>query len=60
MQRPRDKKIYEGRYWVTRFTNKTLSHGINLSNVSITTNHHRTIKVLLETMFTMAVRAEIL
>jgi hypothetical protein len=60
IQRPRGKQIYEGRYWVTVSANKSFSHGNNLSNVSTARNHHITIKVQLETVFSTAVRAEIL
>jgi hypothetical protein len=55
MQRPRDKQIYEDRYWVTRFANKILSNGNNVSNVSIATKHLRGTNVLLETMFSTAI-----
>jgi hypothetical protein len=57
-QRPRYKQIYQSRYWVTRFSNKTRSQGNDLSNVSTATNQHETIEDLLETVFSTALRAE--
>jgi hypothetical protein len=47
-QRPRDKQIYESRYWIT-LANKHLS---------TVTNQHETIKELLETSFFMVIHAE--
>jgi hypothetical protein len=43
---------------VTHFENKTRSHGNDLSNVSTATNQHATIEELLQTVFSMDVRAE--
>jgi hypothetical protein len=56
----RDKQIYQSRYWVTYFANRTHSHGNNLSHVSTATNQHPTIEVLLEMVFSTAVQDEML
>jgi hypothetical protein len=57
-QRPRGKLIHQSRYWVTRFANKTCSHGNDLSNVSTATNHQATTEELLETVFSIMLHAE--
>jgi hypothetical protein len=57
-KRHRDKQIYQSRYWVTRFANKTHSHGNDLNNVSAATNQHTAMEELLETVFSTVVSAE--
>jgi hypothetical protein len=49
-QRPRNKQIYQSRYWKTQFVNKTRSRGKYLSNVSTATKQHTTRHELLETV----------
>jgi hypothetical protein len=57
-QRQRDKQIYLSLHWVTRFANKTNSHGNDLSNVSTAMNQLPTVEVLLETVFSTVVLVE--
>jgi hypothetical protein len=60
IQRLRDKQIYQSRYWVTFFANRTHSHRNNLSHVFTATNQEPTIEVLLEMVFSTVVQDEML